>query len=394
MPPPYDTDETNAILHKLVECELDAPDHWPEYTIKLVGDGQTYYEAVNMLKKLNTQEYMYSSGSEIHSKDKAAAVAKEIRARKSLPNLKSILAVPTLKKNFEPCKKILQTSTEGNSVDPLFLNEEFDTDSASLLEVTKKPELAKSRDKEEQLSIAGSIDDYKRKRQSSTGESSTDFDSIHNSFEVNDNKIQSKMKEKGGIKGFPAKNRPKMKLVAENKSSDNADKKYLLIREIRGLRAEIRELQANQVSLMNMFEAVSCTNYVPKKSFAEEYSLTLPFNTLQEFADFDNRLATDEKCCKEFKGSLALSFDKKIMHKTVNKIFKKYFSKNVSSQFTAVKRVATKLVFKEYHMCKCIIEKYKCSEEEVISDISTVLSNVKDWDGGRKLRLSATLASN
>ncbi|XP_033228395.1 uncharacterized protein LOC117180155 isoform X2 [Belonocnema kinseyi] len=114
MPPPYDTDETNAILHKLVECELDAPDHWPEYTIKLVGDGQTYYEAVNKLKKLNTQEYVYSSGSKIHSKDKAAAVAKEIRARESIPNLKSILAVPTLKKNFEPCKKILQTSTEGN----------------------------------------------------------------------------------------------------------------------------------------------------------------------------------------------------------------------------------------------------------------------------------------
>ncbi|XP_033208786.1 uncharacterized protein LOC117167742 isoform X2 [Belonocnema kinseyi] len=342
MPPPYDTDETNAILHKLVECELDAPDHWPEYTIKLVGDEQTYCEAVNKLKKLNTQEYVYSSGSEIHSKDKAAAVAKEIRARESRPNLKSILAVPTLKKNFEPCKKILQTSTE---------------------------------------------------------ESSTDFDSTHNSFEVNDNKIQSKMKGKGGIKGFPAKNRPKMKLVAENKSSDNAEKKYdLLIREIRGLRAEIREVEANQDSLMNMFEAVSCTNYVPKKSFAEEYSLTLPFNKLQEFADFENRLATDENCCKEFKGSLALSFDKKIMRKTVNNILKKYFHKNVSSQFTAVKRVATKLVFKEYHMCKCIIdvlaEKYKCSEEEVISDISTVLSNVKDWDGGRKLRPSATLASN
>ena len=39
MPPPY-TDKTNAILYKLVECELDAPDHWQEYTVKLVGDGR------------------------------------------------------------------------------------------------------------------------------------------------------------------------------------------------------------------------------------------------------------------------------------------------------------------------------------------------------------------
>ena len=41
------------------------------------------------------------------------------------------------------------------------------------------------------------------------------------------------------------------------------------------------------------------------------------------------------------KGSQALSFDKKIMRKIVNNIFKQYFSKNVSSQFTAVKKVPT-----------------------------------------------------
>ena len=74
----------------------------------------------------------------------------------------------------------------------------------------------------------------------------------------------------------------------------------LLIREIRGLRTEIREVQANQVSLMNMNKAVACTNYVPKKTFAEEYNLELPFETLQEFTDFDNQLWTVEKFYKKF----------------------------------------------------------------------------------------------
>ena len=69
---------------------------------------------------------------------------------------------------------------------------------------------------------------------------------------------------------------------------------------LRRLRAEIKEVQANQVSLMNMYEAVVCTNYVPKKTFAEEYTLELPFKTLQELIDFDNQLGTDEKCCKHF----------------------------------------------------------------------------------------------
>ena len=36
IPPPY-TEKTKAIVRMMVEGELDAPDHWPEYHIKLVG---------------------------------------------------------------------------------------------------------------------------------------------------------------------------------------------------------------------------------------------------------------------------------------------------------------------------------------------------------------------
>lgn len=42
MGPPYN-EKTNDILYKLVECGMDAPDHWPEYSVKLVGDARKYY---------------------------------------------------------------------------------------------------------------------------------------------------------------------------------------------------------------------------------------------------------------------------------------------------------------------------------------------------------------
>ena len=38
--PTLSTDKTNVILYKLVECELDASNHWQEYSVKLVGDGR------------------------------------------------------------------------------------------------------------------------------------------------------------------------------------------------------------------------------------------------------------------------------------------------------------------------------------------------------------------
>ena len=41
MPPPYN-EKTNTILYKLIECGIDAPDHWREYTVKLIGDGRKF----------------------------------------------------------------------------------------------------------------------------------------------------------------------------------------------------------------------------------------------------------------------------------------------------------------------------------------------------------------
>ena len=41
IPPPYN-EKTNTILYKLVECEIDAPDLWQEYTVKLIGDGRKF----------------------------------------------------------------------------------------------------------------------------------------------------------------------------------------------------------------------------------------------------------------------------------------------------------------------------------------------------------------
>ena len=64
-----------------------------------------YAEAVDKLTKLKTQKHVYSSGSEMHSKDKAAAIAKEIKSRESLSNSQSINVVRTHKNSLRHARK-------------------------------------------------------------------------------------------------------------------------------------------------------------------------------------------------------------------------------------------------------------------------------------------------
>lgn len=42
MPPPY-TNETNSVLHSLVQSADKAPESWPIYTIKIKGHASEYF---------------------------------------------------------------------------------------------------------------------------------------------------------------------------------------------------------------------------------------------------------------------------------------------------------------------------------------------------------------
>ena len=45
IPPPY-TEKTTAIVRMMVEGELEASDHWPEYYIKLVGHASKLFKKI------------------------------------------------------------------------------------------------------------------------------------------------------------------------------------------------------------------------------------------------------------------------------------------------------------------------------------------------------------
>ena len=66
------------------------------------------------------------------------------------------------------------------------------------------------------------------------------------------------------------------------------------------MRAEVGDVKENQVVLKNMIENTAGINYASHKSFAEEYSLNIPFKTIEEFQNFNENVRSDEECCKRF----------------------------------------------------------------------------------------------
>ena len=66
------------------------------------------------------------------------------------------------------------------------------------------------------------------------------------------------------------------------------------------LKAEIRDVRENQIVLKNMLENTVGINYASNKSFAEQYSLNIPFKTIEEFQNFNEKVRSDEECCKRF----------------------------------------------------------------------------------------------
>ena len=78
------------------------------------------------------------------------------------------------------------------------------------------------------------------------------------------------------------------------------------MREIRGLRTDMKETSANQMTLMTMFESVARINCVSQKPFEEKHSFDLPFKTIDQFKDFDNKIKTDKECCHDFVSFLPL----------------------------------------------------------------------------------------
>nr|XP_012218153.1 PREDICTED: uncharacterized protein LOC105669676 [Linepithema humile] len=82
MPGPYD-ENTSKLLQDFVNHCFDAPESWPTYTVKIVGEAKQYDEALMKLDELSAQEFVFSLPSDEDPKEKSEA-KKEFYKKKAL----------------------------------------------------------------------------------------------------------------------------------------------------------------------------------------------------------------------------------------------------------------------------------------------------------------------
>lgn len=119
-------------------------------------------------------------------------------------------------------------------------------------------------------------------------------------------------------------------------------------------------------------------------TFHDKYPLDIPFKTVPAFRDFDAKLSDDKELRKEFVSfgesnswwtkrvvvcilnknlffqiqSLQMAINSsESLSKIIVNILKKWLSKDVAMEFTAVKVIGEKIVMKDTRFCKCLLSK-------------------------------------
>uniref|UniRef100_A0ABD2XH15 Uncharacterized protein n=1 Tax=Trichogramma kaykai TaxID=54128 RepID=A0ABD2XH15_9HYME len=107
LPPPYDED-TCALLQTFVKQKMDAPEDWPRYTVKLKD---TYEEAVNKLKDLQTEALAFTADSDDNDNDFRKQLENQIKRAKLLSAQATVIERLKANDNFQN-DGIMDTSQE------------------------------------------------------------------------------------------------------------------------------------------------------------------------------------------------------------------------------------------------------------------------------------------
>ncbi|KAL7301357.1 hypothetical protein TKK_0005805 [Trichogramma kaykai] len=110
LPPPYNEDRC-ALLQTFVKQQMDAPEDWPSYTVKLKGRANTYEEAVIKLKDLQTEASAFTADSDDGDNDSRKQLENQIKRAKLLSAQATVIEQLKAKDNLQN-DDIMDTSQE------------------------------------------------------------------------------------------------------------------------------------------------------------------------------------------------------------------------------------------------------------------------------------------
>ncbi|XP_033220748.1 uncharacterized protein LOC117175210 [Belonocnema kinseyi] len=109
-----------------------------------------------------------------------------------------------------------------------------------------------------------------------------------------------------------------------------------ILKEIRTLKADVHEISVVHEELKTIMEIERSAQYVSKKTFQEEYNLQLPFKNLEDLNYLMGGLQQTKNA---------------VIDSALNNTLKNYFYRDLMMNFTAVKEVVNKHLFKKYNFC-------------------------------------------
>ncbi|XP_043266987.1 uncharacterized protein [Venturia canescens] len=413
MPPPYD-EENSALLHSLIECCAPAPEDWPAYAVTVRGRARTYQEGLKKLRILDQKDHAFSTDDEYSSSDKARMAMESYKTGERVSN--SLWEVPEL--TDENLNLISETFELATSETVSKTKEKESTKKIKVVQNKIIPESFTSTQIRHESTpplmlfndMVSVINDCNLLKVSETLEPAAASETVSKRKEKESTKkikvVQNKIIPESFTKTQTRQeSTPPLMLFDDMVSvmKDGASLEDIKAAVTKGFYAQ--SLHLAQISTQLEELKIMCTETVANKmselpnfsSPTKKHNLILPLKNMQDFMDFEAKLLADEKFRNDIIASMwRIASISVPMQQTVRDIFKKFISRDIVVQFTAVKNTGRKQVLSKTKFFSCVqdvvIAKFASDEKKSVSvkdfeqAVGRVINNAKDWDGNRAIR--------
>ncbi|XP_071629980.1 uncharacterized protein [Temnothorax longispinosus] len=421
MEPPYG-DEDKKLIQDLIKNMSDPPESWPLYKISLQGHASTYSEGMKRIKKLCTQEFVYTTATEDEGETKSKAITNLIKNANPLKvkSIKDLLSRKNLSSdneseaesltNSEHCKPTDESSSGSEPVCPTFhkkiikqnVKKVYNKSPANYdgknqtKDILKKSAISSSIHGQSSASTSSSIN----VQNITAGKKATEKLKTSKVLPSKCQKTVDKENIPTNLSGHGDQNkRNKDQLIDENEvnniftSKSDAILYRTLMRLVTVVKSHGEEIKELRYTIERSLKIDGCR--ITTNTFVEKYEFE-KIRSVDDFRAFDNRLKDDEDFRNDFSAAIDCIAESK-MKKTINAVLKKFFAQEFALKCTAVresKKKGEKLILKETQFYEQLFEFVRRihSVEETVTEkiyyqnLAMCLNNSKDWDGGRKMR--------
>ncbi|XP_071653387.1 uncharacterized protein [Temnothorax longispinosus] len=392
--PPYN-EYMCKLLHTRVKNLLPPLSSWPNWPIIIKGSAKDYKTAESRLQKLKKEAFAFSTDVEgSNSVNKAEKYTKEYRKIA----LQKLSQVPGIGEN-----------SQQNQKDNDILFEYTSSDSSSSNTEISKKKICKKSAKKKQTSPT-----YCTKKKKSCSrpvlKNSTDVTSkadkrndIANAQQdplllMQDEQLldYAKKLEKSLTREMTnneeeTSEHKEEQIVLNNKSTKKNAKQTVILNAITKIRFSIKNIQQDVHLMKNKLFGYEIGKL---EAALKQHKLDIPFNDFDAWAQFQILIEMDKTINDSFVTTIELCLDKVSNNptKSITNILKKIMTRELATQFTAIKKSTNKEnIFKDqkaYLPIKKVIMNCHCdsngkpiTEQAFHVSLSAAFGNAKDWGG-------------